>query len=144
MANGLIEMRVPDIGAYRDVEVIDVLVMPGDAIEVDAPLITLETEKATMDVPAVAAGVVREVRLQRGSRVSQGDVIGFVGQTGWATGPHLHYEFRVAGEARNPMTIAMPAALPVPPQAMGEFRRSAGPLVARLDLLRRTNLALLE
>ncbi len=87
MANGLIEMRVPDIGAYRDVEVIDVLVRPGDAIEVDAPLITLETEKATMDVPAVAAGVVREVRLQRGSRVSQGDVVAIVEAASAAGGP---------------------------------------------------------
>lgn len=82
--------------------------------------------------------------IKKGSRVSQGDVIGFVGQTGWATGPHLHYEFRIAGEARNPMTIAMPAALPVPPQALGDFRKHAGPLAARLDLLRQTNLALLE
>jgi pyruvate dehydrogenase E2 component (dihydrolipoamide acetyltransferase) len=71
----LIEVRVPDIGNYKDVEVIDVMVKGGEAIEVDAPLITLETEKATMDVPSTAAGVVREVKLQRGSRVSQGDLI---------------------------------------------------------------------
>jgi pyruvate dehydrogenase E2 component (dihydrolipoamide acetyltransferase) len=73
--NPLVEVRVPDIGNYKDVEVIDVMVRAGDAIELDAPLITLETEKATMDVPATAAGVVREVKLQRGSRVSQGDLI---------------------------------------------------------------------
>ncbi|HET7203026.1 MAG TPA: 2-oxo acid dehydrogenase subunit E2 [Steroidobacteraceae bacterium] len=73
--NPLVEVRVPDIGDFKDVEVIDVIVKPGDAIETDAPLITLETEKATMDVPSTAAGVVREVKLQRGSRVSQGDLI---------------------------------------------------------------------
>jgi len=74
----LIEVRVPDIGDYRDVEVIEVAVQPGDSVAVDAPLITLETEKATMDVPSTAAGVVREVRVRRGSRVSQGDLVALV------------------------------------------------------------------
>jgi pyruvate dehydrogenase E2 component (dihydrolipoamide acetyltransferase) len=74
----LTEVRVPDIGNYSDVEVIDVMVKPGDSIETEGPLITLETEKATMDVPSTAAGVVRDVKVQRGSRVSKGDVIALV------------------------------------------------------------------
>jgi murein DD-endopeptidase MepM/ murein hydrolase activator NlpD len=83
--------------------------------------------------------------VQKGARISQGDTLGFVGQTGWATGPHLHYEFRMGGEARNPLTIAMPAALPIPPLAMQSYRRHADPLVTRLELLRQqSNLALLE
>ena len=77
MAN-LIEVRVPDIGDYRDVEVIEVAVQAGDTVAVDATLITLETEKATMDVPSTAAGVVRELKVARGSRVSQGDLIALV------------------------------------------------------------------
>jgi pyruvate dehydrogenase E2 component (dihydrolipoamide acetyltransferase) len=77
MAN-LIEVRVPDIGDYKDVEVIEVAVQPGDTVAVDATLITLETEKATMDVPSTAAGIVRELRVQRGGRVSQGDLIAVV------------------------------------------------------------------
>jgi pyruvate dehydrogenase E2 component (dihydrolipoamide acetyltransferase) len=74
----LIEVRVPDIGDFKDVEIIDVAVQPGDNVELDAPLITLETEKATMDVPSTAAGVVREIRIQRGGRVSEGDLIALI------------------------------------------------------------------
>ena len=82
--------------------------------------------------------------LHRGTRVLQGEAIGFVGQTGWATGPHLHYEFRIAGVARNPLAIALPAALPVPKQDLAAFRLQAEPLDAQLDLLADANLALLE
>ena len=74
----LIEVRVPDIGDYKDVEIIEVAVQPGDAVAVDGTLITLETEKATMDVPSSAAGVVRELKVRRGGRVSQGDVIALI------------------------------------------------------------------
>ena len=74
----LIEVRVPDIGDYKDVEIIEVAVQPGDAVDVDATLITLETEKATMDVPSSAAGIVRELKVRRGGRVSQGDVIALI------------------------------------------------------------------
>jgi len=76
--NGLIEIRVPDIGNYKDVEVIEVAVKAGDSIGVEGTLITLETEKATMDVPSTTAGVIRELRVERGARVSQGDVIAVV------------------------------------------------------------------
>ena len=74
----LIEVRVPDIGDYKDVEIIDVAVREGDAVAVDATLITLETEKATMDVPSTAAGIVRQFKVQKGGRVSQGDLIAIV------------------------------------------------------------------
>ena len=82
--------------------------------------------------------------LRKGTRVSQGDVIGYVGQTGWATGPHLHYEFRVNNEHRNPLTIALPAAEPLPANRVATFRAATATLVSRLELLRDTNLALLE
>ena len=70
-----IDLAVPDLGGFKDVPVIDVLVAAGDTIEVDAPLITLETEKASMDVPAAAAGKVVEVLLKRGEKVSMGTLI---------------------------------------------------------------------
>ncbi len=82
--------------------------------------------------------------LQRGTRISQGDTVGFVGQTGWATGPHLHFEFRIAGEARNPLAIALPAAVPLAQTEIGAFRQQALPLAAKLDLMGSTNLALLQ
>ena len=69
------DITVPDLGDFKDVEVIDVLVKTGDKVEVDTPLITLETEKATMDVPATSAGVVKSVALKKGDRVSKGSVI---------------------------------------------------------------------
>src|SRR5687768_3725941 len=69
------DITVPDLGDFKDVEVIDVLVKAGDKIEVDTPLITLETEKATMDVPSTAAGVVKSVAMKKGDRVSKGSVI---------------------------------------------------------------------
>ena len=87
---------------------------------------------------------LNRIAVKRGARIEQNDTIGFVGQTGWATGPHLHYEFRVAGRARNPFSIAMPAALPVPAQELTAFRTHAEPLLARLELLANTNLASLE
>jgi pyruvate dehydrogenase E2 component (dihydrolipoamide acetyltransferase) len=72
------EVRVPDLGDFKEVEVIDVLVKPGDRIEVDTPLISIETEKATMDVPSPAAGVVKSLALKKGDLVSKGTLIGLL------------------------------------------------------------------
>ena len=69
------EQRVPDLGEFRDVEIIEVLVKPGDVVGPETPLITLETDKATMDVPATAPGIIQLVHVAKGDRVSQGDLI---------------------------------------------------------------------
>jgi dihydrolipoamide dehydrogenase len=71
----VVELRVPDLGDFQDVEVIDVLVKPGDRVEAETPLITLETDKATMDVPSTAAGVVQVVAVSKGDRVSKGSLV---------------------------------------------------------------------
>jgi dihydrolipoamide dehydrogenase len=81
----LIEQRVPDLGEFSDVEVVEVLVAPGDHIEPETPLITLETDKATLDVPATAAGVVQEVCVARGDRVSKGSLVAMIAGTGGDT-----------------------------------------------------------
>jgi dihydrolipoamide dehydrogenase len=70
-----VDLVVPDLGSFSDVPVIDVLVKPGDAVEVDTPLITLETDKAAMDVPSTAAGKIVEITLKRGDKVSKGTLI---------------------------------------------------------------------
>ncbi len=82
--------------------------------------------------------------VRAGARVAQGDTVGLVGQTGWATGPHLHYEFRVAGAARNPLSAPLPAGTPVARQDMDAFRSHAQALTAQLDLLANSQLATLE
>ncbi len=70
-----IELKVPDLGDFKDVPVIEVLVKPGDRIEKEAPLVTLESEKASMDVPASAGGTIKDVRVKPGDKISQGTVI---------------------------------------------------------------------
>ena len=82
--------------------------------------------------------------IRNGARVAQGDTVGLVGQTGWATGPHLHYEFRIAGAARNPLAVALPAGTPVARHDMDAFRARAQPLVAQLDLLANSQVAAIE
>lgn len=83
-------------------------------------------------------------RLQKGKRVRQGDVIGFVGSTGMATGPHLHYELRVNGVQRDPSRIVMPAAQPISKKHYSAFRRQTSELLSQLDLLRNSSFAALN
>ena len=72
---GKMEVKVPDIGDYKNVPVIEVLVKDGERVEKDTALITLESEKATMEVPAPAAGTVRGIKVKVGDKVSEGQVI---------------------------------------------------------------------
>ena len=71
--------------------------------------------------------------LKVGDRVAQGQVIGYVGMTGLATGPHVHYEYRVNGVYMNPARVTMPKADPIPASLMEDFRAKTAPLLARLD-----------
>ncbi len=98
-----IEVKVPDIGDFKDVEVIEVLVKPGDAVAKEQSLITLESDKATMEIPSPGAGVVKELRIKLGDKVSQGSVI-------------LVLDSAQAAQAA-PKTTPAPAAAPSPSAA---------------------------
>ena len=98
----IIELKVPDIGGHENVDIIAVEIKPGDNVAVDDTLITLETDKAPMDVPAEAAGVVKEVKVQVGGKISEGGVIAVI---------------EAAGAAAAPQAEAAPAAAAAPQTA---------------------------
>ncbi len=100
----IIEIKVPDIGNYHDVDVIEVLVQAGQQIGQDSALLTLETDKATMDVPSSHAGVVKEVRIKVGDKVSQGNVVCLLEVS----------EAGAAEVAATPAAVAAPAPAPAP------------------------------
>src|SRR5918993_2404740 len=104
-----IEIRVPDMGGFKDVAVTDVLVKPGETIQVDTPLVTLETDKATMDVPATSAGLVEKVHLAKGGKVSEGDLIATVS----AEAEEVQAEApKVAASKPEPPKVEVPRAEP--------------------------------
>jgi len=111
-----IEVRVPDIGDFKDVPVIEVFVKPGDAVQAEDSLVTLESDKATMDVPAPAAGVVKELKVKVGDKVSEGSVILTLDAAG-AGAP--------AGAASTPAAAA-PASKPAAPTTPARQARAPG------------------
>lgn len=82
--------------------------------------------------------------LKQGDRVRQGQIIGYVGSSGLATGPHLHYEFRIDGQHHDPLTVKLPDADPLPRQQMADFLAKSSPLLAQLDNMRATMVAVSE
>ena len=109
----IVEIKVPDIGGHDNVDVIAVEVKAGDTIALDQTLITLETDKATMDVPADAAGVVQEVKIKVGDKVSEGSVILTV-ETGAAAAEAPAQAAPAAKPAPAPAAAPVPAAKPAP------------------------------
>jgi dihydrolipoamide dehydrogenase len=105
-----VDLTIPDIGNFSDVAVVDVLVKSGDVVAVDTPLVTLETDKASMDVPATAAGTITEVLLKRGDKVSKGSLIARV-------------------EAAAPEAVAAPSAPPPAVSGPAAPAESAGDTV---------------
>ena len=106
----IVEIKVPDIGGHENVDIIAVEIKAGDTIALDDTLITLETDKATMDVPADAAGVVKEVKVQVGGKVSEGDVIALVEVAGAAAATTPAAETAPAAAAPAPVQAAPAAA----------------------------------
>ncbi|MBP8929639.1 MAG: dihydrolipoamide acetyltransferase, partial [Ottowia sp.] len=79
---GAVEVRVPDIGDFKDVAVIEVFVKPGDTVKVEQSLITVESDKASMEIPSSAAGVIKEMKVKVGDKINQGDLLAMVEGTG--------------------------------------------------------------
>jgi pyruvate dehydrogenase E2 component (dihydrolipoamide acetyltransferase) len=109
----VIEVTVPDIGGDENVDVIDVLVAPGDVVAAEDGLITLETDKASMDVPAPEAGIVKEVHIKVGDKVSQGSLVVHLEVTSGASAPVEAVPVASAPVAA-PVAPAAPKAPPVP------------------------------
>jgi dihydrolipoamide dehydrogenase len=109
----------PDLGDFKDIPVIEVMVKPGDRIELETPLITLETDKATMDVPSTAAGTVVEVLVSKGSKVSKGTPLLVVedGATAAAGQTKSEPAAPAPAPAPAPASAAAPAATPAPEPA---------------------------
>ncbi len=119
-AESLVEVRVPDMGNFKDVTVIDVLVKVGERIEPEAPLVTLETEKATMDVPSTTAGVIEKIHVAKGGKVSAGDLVATV----------RALESGAVASAAAAQEVASAAAPPAVPASQPAAAATPAPAVA--------------
>ena len=133
-----VEVRIPDIGNFKDVPVVEVLVKPGDVIQVDQPLVTLESDKATMEVPSTVTGKVAEVAARAGDKVSMGTLVARIEESGVTKAPSAT---PMAAAAAPPTPASRPpapaaASPPKPTPALpGEAEFAgvlAGPAVRRL------------
>jgi pyruvate dehydrogenase E2 component (dihydrolipoamide acetyltransferase) len=136
------EVTVPDIGDFTDVPVIDVLVKIGDTVQKEAPLVTLESEKATMDVPAPEAGTIKSIRLKVGDKVSKGDqvlVLELAGEAAAAPAPAAPAP-QVVGAPAAPAAPAAatppapPPAAPTPSAAAPPAAQAAAAAPARIEI----------
>ena len=116
-ATSVIEVKVPDIGDYKDVPVIEVMVKVGDAVKAEDPLVTLESDKATMDVPAPASGVVQALRVQLGDKVSEGSVILTLAAAGTAVTAMAAAAAPAPSQASVSPAPAAPSTSPAPAPA---------------------------
>jgi dihydrolipoamide dehydrogenase len=108
-----IEVKVPDIGDFKDVDVVEVLVKPGDRVEKEQSLLTLESDKATMEIPSPQAGVVKELKTRVGDKVGKGSVILLLDAEGAAAGPPLEPAGPPGAEAPQPQQSPAPQSTPV-------------------------------
>jgi pyruvate dehydrogenase E2 component (dihydrolipoamide acetyltransferase) len=122
----IVDVKVPDIGDYKDVPIIEILVKPGDVVKADASLVTLESDKATMDVPAPKAGTVREIIAKIGDKVAMGSLILRLEEAGGDAAPAAAPAPVASTPAAAP-TAPAPVAAP-PDQAKPE--KTGGPALA--------------
>jgi pyruvate dehydrogenase E2 component (dihydrolipoamide acetyltransferase) len=128
-------IHIPDIGDFKDVEVVEVLVSAGDTVAEEDALLTLETDKATMEIPAPCAGTIQTLEIQVGDRVNQGDLIGTVQTT--AAAPAVAQPVAAAAAASAPTAATAPQsttaapAEPLPATSDGQAKPHAAPGVRR-------------
>ena len=131
----MVEVKVPDIGDFKDVPVIEVFVKPGDTVKPEDPLVTLESDKATMDVPSPAAGVVESLRVKVGDRVSEGSVLALLAseQGASAGGPATKAQAPAAAAPASPAAQrpAAPASAPAGAAAAAPGKSAPAPAAAR-------------
>ncbi len=131
--SNLVEVKIPDIGDFKEVAVIDVLVKPGDRLKAEDSLITLESDKATMDVPSPSAGTVRDVKLKVGDMVSEGTVVLLLDAVATATAAVATAPARsapampVTMAAPEPATRAAGVSLSGPPPKPGQGEEANAP-----------------
>ncbi len=121
----MIEVKVPDIGDFKDVEIIEVLVKPGDQVEKEASLITLESDKATIEIPSPHAGVVKELRVKLGDKVSQGSPILVLEESAGAAPAPPSKPAPAPAAAAAPIPTPVPAKPAAPVPATAAFKGAA-------------------
>jgi len=142
--SSITEVKVPDIGDFKEVDVIEILVKPGDSVAKEAPLITLESDKATMEIPSPLAGVVKELRVRLGDKVAEGSMIllleASAGEASAAQAPKAAEISAppapkpAAASAAEPAAVAIPRPAPVPLAPVAEvpaFKPHASPSVRK-------------
>jgi pyruvate dehydrogenase E2 component (dihydrolipoamide acetyltransferase) len=126
---GVAEVRVPDIGDFKDVPVIEIFVKPGESVKAEDPLIALESDKATMEVPAPLSGIVREIKIKTGDKVSEGSIILVLATSDASAGAGA------PAQSPAPTSPAPAAASAAPAAALDETAFAlayAGPAVRKL------------
>ena len=150
-AVGLMEVRVPDLGNFKDVAVIEVLVKPGDTVAVDTPLVTLESDKAAMDVPSTVGGVIEKLHTAKGGKVSTGDLIATVKTDGapaaatpeaqGAPAPAAPPAKATPASNTAPAPATPPPAPPAPPAPAAPVASASAPAAAGVAASLRSDLA---
>jgi len=135
----LIEVKVPDIGDFSDIPVIEICVQVGDTVSLDDALITLESDKATMDVPYSVAGIVREIRVAMGDRLSEGKVVAVIEAAGAQAASSIAAAAPVAPAPTAPAPVAPAAPAPAAVAAPATTPAAAPPPVATAPTLGNTH-----
>jgi pyruvate dehydrogenase E2 component (dihydrolipoamide acetyltransferase) len=128
----IVEVKVPDIGDFKEVEVIELMVKPGDTVKVDQSLITVESDKASMEIPSSHAGVVKELKIKVGDKIAEGSLVLILeasegGAEAPAAAPAPAAEAPAAAPAPAPAPAAAPAPAPAPAAAQAAPAAAAGP-----------------